>query len=440
MRRLGQAASIAASLALLAIACTSDPDEQGSGDADGTEGTEAAGSTEGLTDDTIRIGVIGADFGALAEAGLAPDLGDQPKIVQSIVDEINADGGIGGRQVEVRVKLIDGVAGPEEGQAACLEMTQDFGAFAVVLTPAISRNVARCTAVTNETLTLGATGFDESLYEEADGRLFTAGSDTSMSTNRQYAAWATAMDAEGVLEGKTIGVVTAEQTPEFVAAAEDTLIPALEELGHEVAVNVALPCPEGDTDCDQHEAAVQQMKEAGVDFVFMAAANITGPTLVQAAENLDFHPTWAANGNQVTDTVSQFFASVKGPWDGAIGTSTAFALPEDITDEAHACNDVLTERTGEAYEPGSDAFGFAAVLCLVVDLLDDAGDDIDATELGQSSVIRGIEDLGEVTLNAGPAGSLSADKHDAGDYVFLCDFSAADEEFVERGDDPVKVG
>lgn len=436
MRRLGQAASIAASLALLAIACTGDPDEQGGG---GTEGAEAAGSTKGLTDDTIKIGVIGADFGALAAAGLAPDLGDQPKIVQSIVDEINADGGIGGRQVEVRLKLVDGVAGPEEGQAACLEMTQDFGAFAVVLTPAISRNVARCTAVTNETLTLGPTGFDESLYEEAEGRLFTAGSDTSMSTNRQYAAWAQLMDAEGVLDGKTIGVVTAEQTPEFVAAAEDSLIPELEALGHEVAVNIPLPCPEGDTDCDQHEVAVQQMKDAGVDFVFMAAANITGPTLVQAAENLDFHPAWAANGNQVTDTVSQFFASVKDAWDGAIGTSTVFALPDDLTEAAHRCNEVVTERSGESYEPGSDAFGFAAVLCLVVQLLDAAGDDIDAAELGRASMIRGIEDLGEVTLNAGPPGSLSADKHDAGDHVFLADFSAAAEEFVQREDAPVKV-
>ena len=439
MRRLGQAASVAVSLALLAFACTSDPDDPGT--ADGSDGTDsgAAGSTKGLTDDTIKIGVIGADFGALVEAGLVPDLGDQPKIVQSIVDEINADGGIGGRQIDVRLTLVDGVAGPEAGQAACLEMTQDFGAFAVVLTPAISRNVARCTAVTNETLTLSPTGFDEALYEEAEGRLFTAGSDTSMSTNRQYAGWAHMMDAEGALEGKTIGVVTAEQSPEFVAAAEDTLIPVLEDLGHEVAVNVTLPCPEGDTDCDQHEAAVQQMKDAGVDFVFMAAANLTGPTLVQAAENLDFHPTWAANGNQVTDTVSQFFASVKDAWDGAIGTSTAFALPEDITDDALACNDAVDEHSGEQYEPGSDAFGFASVLCLVVELLDDAGDDIDAADLGQAAMIRGIEGLGEVTLNAGPPGSLSADKHDAGDYVFLCDFSAADQEFVERADDPVKV-
>jgi ABC-type branched-subunit amino acid transport system substrate-binding protein len=448
MRSDGRVAAGALALVLLAGlvgGCTSDPDEHGgaagNGSGDGGDGGTGGGaaSTTGITDDTIRIGVIGADFGALSQAGLAPELGDQPKILQSVVDQVNADGGIGGREIEMRLTLVDGTAGAEAGQAACLDMTQDFEAFAVVLTPAIGRDVARCTAVTNETLTLGATGFDEALYEEAEGRLFTAGSDTSMSTDRQAAGWAQLLDAEGLLDGRTIGVVTAEQSPEFVAAAEDALIPTLEDLGHEVAVNVTLPCPAGDVDCDQQEAAVQQMKDAGVDFVFMGAANLTGPTFVQAAENLDFHPQWAANGNQVTDTVSQFFASVQDAWDGTVGTSTVFALPEDLTDEAHACNDTVTERSGERYEPGSDAFGFAAVTCLVVQLLDRAGDGIEPADLDQATMIAAIEGLGEVPLNAGPPGTLSADKHDAGDYLFLSDFRAADGEFVERPDDPVKV-
>jgi ABC-type branched-subunit amino acid transport system substrate-binding protein len=452
--RTGKVASVALALALLAgtaAACTSDPDEpagggsggdDNSGEGDGGAGGSAnptADSTTGLSDDTLKLGVIGVDFGALAQAGLTPDLGDQPKIFQSVVDQINADGGIGGRQVELRLTMIDVLAGAESGQAACLEMTQDFGAFAVVLTPAVSRDVARCVAVSNETLTLGSTGFDDALYEEAEGRLFSAGSDTSMSTDRQAEGWARMLDEDGVLEGKTIGVVTDEQSPEFSAAANDSLVPTLEELGYEVPVNVTLPCPEGDQDCDQQEAAVQQMKDAGVDFVFMGAANTVGPTFVQAAENLDFHPEWAANGNQVTDTVAQFFASVSDAWDGAVGTSTVFAELDDLTDEAYSCNEAVTEQSGEEYEPGSDAFGFAASTCLVVRLLDGSGDEIAPEDLTQGTMIGGIEGLGEVVLNAGPPGTLSADKHDAGDNLFLSDYDAGSQEFVQRDGDPVKV-
>jgi ABC-type branched-subunit amino acid transport system substrate-binding protein len=422
----------AAALVVGAVACTDDPDDGGGGGA-------VAASTTGLTDDTIRIGFIGADFGQLSEIGLAPDLGDQTVTAQAFVDEINDAGGIAGRQVELRITLVDGTAGADAAQAACLEMTQEFEAFAVIVAPAVSREAARCTAVTNQTLTVAATGFDQALYDEAGGLLFSAGSDTSMSTDRQYRGWAQLMHDQGVLDGRTIGVVTAEQTPEFVAAAEDALLPALEELGYEVAVNAVLPCPDAtDADCEQHEPAVQQMKDAGVDFVFMAAANIVGPTFVQAAENLQFTPQWAANGNQVTDTVSQFFDSVSAAWDGAIGTSTVFALPEDITDAAVECNEVVRARTDESYEPGSDAFGFTAVSCLLFRLVADGAAAVEG-ELDHASIVEAVEGLGTVGLNAGPDGSLSAAKHDAGDYLFLCDYRADARECVERPGDPVRI-
>ena len=441
MKAHRRTAALLSVLLLLGAACSSDPDESGGDDGGDSSADDGPleGSTVGLTDDTIKIGYLGADFGSLAELGIVPDLGDQEKIVQSVVDELNDDGGIGGRQIEVKITLVDGVAGPEVGQAACIEMTDDFGAFAVILGPAMSRDVARCTSVTHETLTMNSTGFDQALYDEAEGRLVSTGSDTSMSTDRQYEGWARLLDDAGELDGKTIGIVTAEQSPEFPAAVESGLVPTLEELGHEVAVNVNLPCAEGDRDCDQHEAAIQQMKEADVDFVFMAAPNLVGPAVVQAAVNLDFHPQWSANGNQVTDTVSQFFEAVKDEWDGAIGVSTVFAQVDDLSDEAHTCNEIITERSGEEYEPGSDAFGFAAVNCITMQMLQRAAEGIDPAEVNQATVIRGIDGLGEVPLNAGPSGTISADKHNAGDYLFLADYNATDQQFIDRADEPVAI-
>ena len=101
-RRLRRLAAVSTAAVVLAGvgACTSDPDEAG--------GTT---STKGLTEDTIRIGVIGADFGQLSQIGLAPDLGNQEVTVQAFVDEINEGGGIAGRQIELRQTLIDGTGG-----------------------------------------------------------------------------------------------------------------------------------------------------------------------------------------------------------------------------------------------------------------------------------------------------------------------------------------
>jgi hypothetical protein len=98
MKRYGRAVALAVAMVMLVGACTSDPDKATVG------GSGGGGSTKGRTDDTIKIGFIGADFGPLAEAGLAPDLGDQPTIVNAVVDAINNSGGVGGRKIEVRIK------------------------------------------------------------------------------------------------------------------------------------------------------------------------------------------------------------------------------------------------------------------------------------------------------------------------------------------------
>lgn len=425
-RRVSGAVAGLMALALVAGGCTSE-DQTGTGaGGDGSGG----GSTVGLTDDTIRIAYIGADFGALAEAGVAPDLGDQDANVQALVEEINDSGGIAGRRIEVNVELVDGTAGPEVGQAACLAATQEFQAFVVMLSPAISRDLTRCTSVTNETLTIVNTGWDDGLYEEAEGRLFSIGSHSSMSANRQARGWVDQLEEAGMLEGKTIGVVTTEQTAETAPAIEDDLIPRLEELGHDVAEYGILPCPEGDIDCEQHEAAVQRMKDAGVDLVFMNARNLAGPTFVQAAKNLDFAPQWTMNANETTKTVSAFFDGVKDWWDGAIGSSSVYGHP-DQSETAHECNEVISERSGVDYPEDEDSFGFASDICIYFRVLQEAADSVEG-DLDQATLIEALEGVGEVPSNAGPPGSLGPDKHDAGDWLFLCEYRASEGACVAR--------
>ena len=129
-------------LALLGAACSSESADEGGGD-DG--GADTGTAIDGITDDTINISFIGADFAALAEAGLAPDLGDMEITIPALVDDINENGGIGGRQVELTVDLVDGTGGPDVGRAACIKATEEDDAAVVIISPAISREIVRCT-------------------------------------------------------------------------------------------------------------------------------------------------------------------------------------------------------------------------------------------------------------------------------------------------------
>jgi hypothetical protein len=446
MKRFGRWAAALTVVTMVLAACTPDSSTNkaasgGSGSAASglTAGNDAASSTTGITDDQINIAFIGVDFSALASTGLVPQLGDQQKQVQSFVDDINAHGGINGRKVNLHFKLLDVLGGGTDAiQAACIEATQEFKAAVVILPPAAARDLARCTSVTNRTMTLYATGMDDGLYHESQGRLFTLGA-AGISIDRQMRGWADEMNQLGQLNGKTVGVVAGDQPQEFLNGVNNALLPELDKVGHKAAQVVTLPCGSSTTSCTQYDAAAQKLKDANVDTVFMTLANTFGTGLVQAASNIGYHPKWLLQGNQVTDTVLKFFDSVKTDLNGSVGMGFAFALPSDITQQATACNKIVADRSGEVYAPGSDAFGFASVVCDQFRFLKQAGDKVDKAKLDQGSWITAIEDLGTVPGSIGPPGHVSRAKHDAGDFMYLCDVSSETGKCVRRPDDPIRL-
>jgi ABC-type branched-subunit amino acid transport system substrate-binding protein len=398
---------------------------------------DAAGSTTGITNDAINVAFIGTDFGALASTGFVPDLGDQTKQVNAFVDDINARGGIDGRKINLDLKLLNLLNGADVLQSTCIEVTQEFKAAVVILAPSVIRELTRCLAVTNKTLTIHATGFDNDLYAESQGRLFTP---NGMSIDRQMKGWADEMDKLGLLKDKKVGVVLGDQPSEFVAPINNTLVPELEKLGHKPAQVVSLPCASGtSTVCDQNDAAAQRLKDSGVDVVFMTLANTFGTGLVQAASNIGYHPKWVAEGNQATDTVSKFFDSVKQDWDGTVGVSFAYAQPSDDTQVATDCNQVVADRGGEHYAPGSDAYGFSASVCNTFRLLKLAADKVGQAPLNQGALIAGLEGIGSFDRAIGPDGTMSPTKHDGLDALFLCDYKADVGKCVRRPDAPFPV-
>jgi ABC-type branched-subunit amino acid transport system substrate-binding protein len=430
-RRLAAAGVLAA----LAAGCTSSPPDETTAAGSTAVGT---GVTQGLTDDTIVVSFVGIDFGRLTSLGIAPDLGDQEKTVPAIVDDLNERGGIAGRKVELHVDMIRDVTDPDAARAACLAATDEDKPFVVLLAPAVAIDTARCTAAEKGVLTLSHTGWDDDLYREAKGRLFSLGSQTSIGSRRLWKAWAQQADEAGELDGKTVGVVVADTPGALIKETmEQSLLPELKRLGHDAKTVVVLPCPEGSVTCDQQQAAVQRLKADGVDYVFMGASTLAGANLVSAAAAAGYRPGWAAMGNEVTETVAKFFDGSKDEWDGAFGVGGIF-LPDLTTPASKRCNQVVADRVGERYEYGSDAYAFTGISCILLDVLKDALDGVHG-DLDQAKAIAAVEGLGEVPATVGPSGTLRKDKHDAGDYVMLSRYSAKAGKFVPIDGTPVRV-
>jgi hypothetical protein len=440
--RTARRLALATATVLLLAACTSEPadesDGANGGNADGS-GDGAAARTVGVTDDTITISMLSTDLALLVEQNLAPPIGNPDLVAKAVVEHVNREGGVAGRQVELRSHVLDvdaAILNPEAAQADCIEATEEDEPLATVIAAALPSALVRCVSVQHPVVSMTMNHWDDDLYADAEGRVFSCCTNTSAGTNRQYAAWPRLLQEAGALEDDaTIGIISSQgggiatdQKPAIDAA----LKPALTELGFEIAAEAELPCPETSQTCEQHAAAIQRMKDANVDFVFMTASTLAGQSTVQAAKDLDFHPQWATIGDNVTDTVANFYQPVKDEYDGAWGIDTVF---DDPTEEAAECNRIAVAGGAEEFPEGHDGYGFTAVTCLQLQVLFDAIESIDG-DITQAALVEALEGMETVPTAHGPEGSFGPGKHDAGDHVFVSRYSATTGVFEPLGGSP----
>jgi ABC-type branched-subunit amino acid transport system substrate-binding protein len=400
-----------------AAACTTQKPNTG-------QATEADNSsTVGITADEIHISLITADLSLLAEQHLAPDLGDPTKAAQAAVDDINAHGGVaGGRKLVLTTHEIPNapLATPDVLQRSCVQATEEDKPAAVIIAAAVPVTVVQCVAVSHNTLAVTMDSWQKSVYDQANGRLVSVGTHLGADIEREYGAFPGLLQTQHALDGKTIGILNQDQ-PSDRSAAADALKASLAEAGINVAAEATAPYSAGNTSCTQTDTAIQKMKAANVDFVFLVAENLCAASLVGAAKSANFKPQWATLGNNVTDAVAQFFEPAKDNLDGAWGISGSLTT---LSKAGNDCAALVEKATGVHYEPSSTAYAFTALTCLQVQTLAEALNTA-TTPITQGSVIGAFEAMASVPMVAGPPGSLSPTKHDAGDYVWLEKFSAA---------------
>jgi hypothetical protein len=318
-------------------------------------------------------------------------------------------------------------------QAACLAATEQDHADIVLISNAVDDMVDQCVAVQHKTLTVTGDGPALSIFQQADGRLFAAGSNVAMDAQRLARATASATASKGYLTNKKIGVIV-QGVPEDQAVVASSLIPTLKHLGHKVVAEATVPFPTGSTTCSETAPAIQVMKQAGVNVVFLAAYDLCGVAVVTAAKQDDYQPQWITNADNTTDTVSQFFAPVKDNWNGALGVNQSFPAS---TAAAQCVKQALVPK-GLNYAPSSDAYGIATQACIELDDIATALGKV-GTKFSNKAMISALETETAQPTNGGPAGTWSANQHDAGDWVDLVRYSASAGKMLPITGTPIRV-
>jgi hypothetical protein len=230
---------------------------------------ELPASFTGVTSDTITIGVVWSDLDELREMGLVDiNYGDIPLVWQTVIDDINANGGIGGRQLEMVFDRYNPVLAISV-EEMCIRLTEDEEVFAVVGSlagPALEGIL--CILETQETMVLGGVHRPE-LLERARAPWIT----TEWSQDRRYSALLEIYQEEGYLEGK-LGLL--DDHREHNGLTEDIVLPTLDRLGVELAVELTSTATGGDELALESQIGLyaERLKDEEVDTLLIVQSAI----------------------------------------------------------------------------------------------------------------------------------------------------------------------
>ena len=235
----------------------------------GSSGNKSGGSSDS---DTFKIGGIGPTTGDAAIYGTAVKNG-----IQLAVDEINAAGGINGKQIEY--KFEDDQADSEKSVNA-YNTLKDWGMQALIGTTTSTP----CTAVVEEThsdnmfqLTPSATAVDSIQYDNAFRMCFSDPNQGSASAD---------YIAENKLATKVAIIYNSSDT--YSSGIYQTFATEAKAKGLDV---VAAEAFTADNKTD-FSVQLKKAQSAGADLVFLPIYYQEASAILQQAAKLDYHPTF----------------------------------------------------------------------------------------------------------------------------------------------------
>jgi ABC-type branched-subunit amino acid transport system substrate-binding protein len=427
-------------LALVAAACSDDGGtETGTGETTTTTTTTTTAapgddppeppeevapfdSYRGVTADTITVGVLTTDLDELRELGLVDiNQGDRELIWQTMIDDVNADGGIAGRQVEMVYREYNPVF-TASADDACIELTQDNEVFIVlggVAGPAIDSIL--CFVEQQEHMVIGGT-HTPAHYPKATMPWVS----TVMSSPRRHQGTLALYQELGLLDGR---VATYDDSSEHETVTEDVVLPALSELGIDVVQSFTSNVPQGDEVALAEQASVyaEVIDDENIDTLIIIQSGIAFG-IAHMREN-GFTGTILAidTGTQV-NTIGGLDERPPSLYDGAYAPMGASRDESWELDASQACYDLLRNNAGidvlhpdEVPEGDPDWVAGATAPCQYLSVLKAAGD-FAGGDLNPTTFRAGLDQIGEIELANVVFASISAGKYDADDSLRIGQF------------------
>lgn len=428
--------ALTAVLALTLAACGGDDGDSDDTSTDTTTADTAddgpdVGTGNGVTADTVKVGIVMVDYDAIADF-VDFARGDQEETAQIFVDWINENGGVAGRQIEPVFLPYKPVPGQEPSALTlCTTLTEDEQVFAVLgVYVDFTGDAQLCVTRDHETIHVGHE-LEQPWFDAAPPGLLLSSESV---LEKDAANLVSIMNEEGLLEGSTVGVLG---DTDGEARVEDVIVPALEDSDAELGTVGITTIDSTDTSASnaQIQGFIERWNEEGVDTLFISglrASAIAHVSEIKAAmPDVQLIVDAASVVEQGRDAEAS--GTDPNPYEGMYSILGATDSEQFENNETfHECIEVYEEATGETVlgpdevEPGPDGKtqqiyiavrDFCGELLMFKQIADAAGDD-----LSNETWVEAVSNFGALDMPNSESSSICDGKFAAVDSFRVVQF------------------
>jgi hypothetical protein len=378
------------------------------------------------TGDVLQIVQVRQKLEELVKIGFGIEVGDTNDIFQAFADEMNKCGGIGGHKVEMKTVEFSPLD-PTTREKICVGATEDNKAFVVVNSTGLQGPPVSCIGVDKKTVYIGTQGAANDDYKAAGGRIVTidATLEGSLKNMADY------LLANKLLDGKKIGVVSGDLSG-LDKVVQGGLVDYLKGKGQNVASVQVIGCG-GKSSCgDGVQAAVEDMKNKGVDVLLPTLNIVSLPGFVKEMSIQGLKPAiYQSNFNSMGgDLPTDKLLAFGGPEAAALYNGTT-VIDWQTTGAARVAGytaDPFTAMCNATYAKASKIgasfttkdtpvpYGMTGTVCGIMRMIGRAGAAA-GPKVDTASFTKALNNLGKVDLTGGVPGSITPTKLFAPDEI-----------------------
>jgi basic membrane protein A len=378
-------------------------------------------SWRGVTEDEIHVGVTMIDFPWLIEMGLSTEgWGDPQTIWEALLADVNANGGVWGRQIVVDgyrfYSPVPGMGISADG--VCLELASDIETFAIVggfLGPSEISNT--CITTTANTILIGGRQTAEWLAESTAPWL-----EFGTMKERRMDVFLSLLEQEGLLEGRTFALVGGQDGP-YEMAKE-----LIAGMGIDLALDAFNDVTVGDTEAEdaRWDVLVENVRSSGAEAIFLVGGERAGiRNLSSAGIDIDLFVMNSETFTSLSASVTPEMA------DGSITLTGMTPEEQWETEDTQACATAFSTANpeievgnptdwveGEKWYTGIT--NYCNWVAMLVAVLEAAG-----PNPTHESFLAGVESMTQFSLPSSPYASFGPGKYDASDSFRLSVFDGS---------------